>query len=112
MTTPNVTVNVASKGYGVRTSSSISVVNIGDRKTMPRPTIHDVAQAAGVSAMSVSRVLNGRPGVGAQTARRIEEAVRSLGYRPNKLAANFRQQRGVSLPRSRWPLASSCATTG
>lgn len=62
-----------------------------------RPTIRDVAQAAGVSAMSVSRVLNGRPGVGAQTARRIEETVRALGYRPNMLAANLRQQRGVSL---------------
>ena len=62
-----------------------------------RPTIHDVAQAAGVSAMSVSRVLNGRPGVGAQTARRIEQAVRTLGYRPNMLATNLRQQRGVPL---------------
>ncbi|HZM78775.1 MAG TPA: LacI family DNA-binding transcriptional regulator [Candidatus Limnocylindrales bacterium] len=62
-----------------------------------RPTIHDVAQAAGVSAMSVSRVLNSRPGVSPETARRIEQAVRTLGYRPNMLAANFRQQRGVSL---------------
>jgi LacI family transcriptional regulator len=62
-----------------------------------RPTIRDVAKAAGVSAMSVSRVLNGRPGVGPETARRIEQVIRTLGYRPNMLAASFRQQRRLSL---------------
>jgi LacI family transcriptional regulator, galactose operon repressor len=62
-----------------------------------RPTVRDVASAAGVSAMSVSRVLNGRPGVGPATARRIEQAIRALGYRPNLLATRLRQQRRLSL---------------
>src|SRR5688572_17534075 len=94
MLAPNVTVNVAraQATFGIEASQR-------EERPMPdrRPTIRDVAQAAGVSAMSVSRVLNGRPGVGAETARRIEETMRALGYRPNMLAANLRQQRGVSL---------------
>lgn len=62
-----------------------------------RPTVRDVARAAGVSAMSVSRVLNGQPGVGPETARRIEEVVKALGFRPNKLATTLRRRRGMSL---------------
>lgn len=61
------------------------------------PTIRDVARAAGVSAMTVSRVLNGHPGVRPETARRIEEAVRTLGYRPNMLATTLRWRQQLSL---------------
>ena len=47
-------------------------------------TIKDVADRAGVSAMSVSRVLNGQPGVSTPTRERIEAAIRELGYRPGR----------------------------
>ncbi|MFN3218896.1 MAG: LacI family DNA-binding transcriptional regulator [Acidimicrobiales bacterium] len=44
------------------------------------PTIVDVARAAGVSHSTVSRVLNGRPNISAETRRRVEDALARLGY--------------------------------
>lgn len=50
-----------------------------------RPTIYDVAKAAGVAASTVSRAF-ARPGrVNAETAAKIFEAARELGYRTNAL---------------------------
>jgi DNA-binding LacI/PurR family transcriptional regulator len=46
----------------------------------------DVAQRAGVSVMTVSRVLNGFPGVAATTRQRVEAAVADLGYTANTAA--------------------------
>ncbi|MBX6721785.1 MAG: LacI family DNA-binding transcriptional regulator [Dactylosporangium sp.] len=46
----------------------------------------DVAIAAGVSHMTVSRVLNGTARVSPATRARVEEALRALGYRPNAAA--------------------------
>jgi DNA-binding LacI/PurR family transcriptional regulator len=40
-----------------------------------------VARLAGVSAPTVSKVLNGRPGVASDTRRRVEEVLREQGYR-------------------------------
>lgn len=45
-----------------------------------RATVHDVARAAGVSLATVDRVLNGRPGVRATTAEKVEEAIAQLGF--------------------------------
>ena len=45
--------------------------------------ITEVAQAAGVSISTVSYALSGKRPVSADTRRRIEEAVRALGYSPN-----------------------------
>lgn len=45
-----------------------------------RPTIADVAAAAGLSVATVDRVLNGRERVREDTARRVFEAARDLGY--------------------------------
>lgn len=42
--------------------------------------MHDVARAAGVSLATVDRVLNGRPGVRAVTAEKVEDAIASLGF--------------------------------
>lgn len=46
-------------------------------------SIKDVARTAGVSTASVSRVLSGKPGVGAATAERIRKVIEELDYRPN-----------------------------
>ncbi|MDU0348693.1 LacI family DNA-binding transcriptional regulator [Actinomyces sp. MRS3W] len=46
----------------------------------------DVAQAAGVSAQTVSRVSNGYEGVVPETRERVIAAMRQLGYRPNAAA--------------------------
>jgi LacI family xylobiose transport system transcriptional regulator len=44
-------------------------------------TVATVARLAGVSAPTVSKVLNGRPGVAPETRRRVETALREHGYR-------------------------------
>jgi LacI family transcriptional regulator len=52
-----------------------------------RPTIQDVAKAAGVSQATVDRVLNGREAVREETARRVYEAARRVGYHAAPLIA-------------------------
>jgi LacI family transcriptional regulator, galactose operon repressor len=49
-------------------------------------TIQDVAKAALVSATTVSRYLNGRIELPSATAGRIDDAIKTLDYRPNVLA--------------------------
>ena len=53
----------------------------------------DVARAAGVSAMTVSRVLRMPGRVAPETRARVEEAVRALGYVPNLVAGALKSQR-------------------
>jgi LacI family transcriptional regulator len=69
---------------------------------MPRVTIHDVATDAGVSPMTVSRVINDRPRVSSETRRRVQASVVKLGYVPNRLARGLTQQKttafGVIVP--------------
>lgn len=50
------------------------------------PAITDVAQLAGVSHQTVSRVLNDHPNVRPQTRLRVQAAMAELGYRPNNAA--------------------------
>jgi len=52
-------------------------------------TIIDVAVKAGVSPMTVSRVINGRPGVAPRTRAIVEETIRTLGYTPNVAARSL-----------------------
>jgi DNA-binding LacI/PurR family transcriptional regulator len=59
---------------------------------MSRPTMRDVAAAAEVSLMTVSRVVNGEPGVLPETAARVERAIRSLGYQRNDMARQLRSK--------------------
>jgi LacI family transcriptional regulator len=56
-------------------------------------TISDVAKRAGVSAMTVSRVLNGTGYTSVETRARVEAAVEELGYVPNALARQLRSKR-------------------
>ena len=62
--------------------------------TLPRPgtaTIRDVALAAGVSAMTVSNLINERVGtMRAETRQRIEAEIKRLGYRPHSMARSLR----------------------
>lgn len=52
-------------------------------------TIVDVAARAGVSSMTVSRVINGRAGVSAQARAVVEEAIKALSYTPNVAARSL-----------------------
>lgn len=54
-----------------------------------RATLQKVAEHAGVSLKTASRVLNGEPYVAASTAARVRAAVRELGYRPDQSARNL-----------------------
>lgn len=56
------------------------------RTTMGAPTITDVAQAAGFSPMTVSRVINGEKNVRASTREAVLEAIARLNYSPNMAA--------------------------
>ncbi len=60
-------------------------------------TISDVAKRAGVSAMTVSRVVNGTGYTSAGTRARVEAAIDELGYVPNALARQLRSKRTKSI---------------
>lgn len=64
------------------------------RRHVKRATMNDVARLAGVSLKTVSRVVNGEPGVHHDTAARVQAAIERLGFRRNAGARNLR--RGVS----------------
>jgi LacI family transcriptional regulator len=65
-------------------------------------TLHEVAQRAGVSAMTVSRVVNGRGRVDSETRQRVEEAIQALEYVPNRIARGLISQKtqtiGIIVP--------------
>jgi LacI family transcriptional regulator len=69
------------------------------RKSSPtrKATLVDVARAAGVGAMTVSRTINGHPYVSEATAKRVHAAIRKLGYRPNHAARMLTGQLSKSI---------------
>ena len=62
-----------------------------------RLTIKEVAEAAGVSTQTVSRVLNNRPDVAPETFRRVQRIIADTGYAPNLLARGLTQGRSRTL---------------
>ena len=61
--------------------------------TRRRMTIKEVARAAGVSAQTVSRVVNNRPDVAPETYERVQRIIADTGYAPNMLARSLIQGR-------------------
>ncbi|TGA99232.1 catabolite control protein A [Sporolactobacillus shoreae] len=65
-------------------------------------TIYDVAREAGVSMATVSRVVNGNPNVKPTTRKKVSEAIKRLGYRPNAVARGLASKKtttvGVIIP--------------
>jgi LacI family transcriptional regulator, galactose operon repressor len=53
----------------------------GPRRGAAHATMRDVARIAGVSLKTVSRVVNGGPGVHAATVRRVRDAIDEVGFR-------------------------------
>jgi LacI family transcriptional regulator len=64
-----------------------------------RTTIADVARAAEVSIMTVSRAVNDKPGVGPELRQRIMALAAEMGYRPNHIARGLatRQTAAIGL---------------
>jgi len=58
-----------------------------------KPTVHDIANRAGVSLATVDRVLNRRPGVSARTREKVDQAVSELGFVRDVAAANLAKGR-------------------
>ena len=52
-------------------------------------TVRDVARRAGVSAMTVSRVINDRDGVSSEAREKVEEAISALDYSPSRIASSL-----------------------
>jgi len=58
-----------------------------------KPTVYDVAQLAGVSIKTVSRVVNLEPHVRPSTKVRVDQAIAKLNYRPDAAAQLLARQR-------------------
>ena len=59
------------------------------------PTIRDVAQTAGVSPATVSRVLNNYAFIRPEVRAKVLSAIRTLGYEPNRVAQRLRSTRSL-----------------
>lgn len=70
--------------------------------TAKLPTIKEIAKQLNISASTVSRALNGHPGIGLRTRTRVQELASKLNYEPNQTALFFQQRKtytiGVILP--------------
>lgn len=73
----------------------------------------DVAREAGVSLMTVSRVVNDKGEVSPQTRRRVQDVIQRLGYRPSEIARSLATKRtgtiGLVVPDNANPFFSEIA---
>src|SRR5438093_7727151 len=83
-------------------NGAIEALADGNGAERPRATIRDIASAAGVSIATVSRVLNDRPDVSAETRESVLRVVRAHGFTTNRNARALSGGRtglvGVTLP--------------
>lgn len=64
---------------------------------MRSTTIKDVAEQAGVSLKTVSRVINNEPSVHVLTREKVRRAIEALGYQPDPSARSLRSTRAYAL---------------
>lgn len=62
---------------------------MADKTSSSPATLHDVAQLAGVSYQTVSRVVNHSPNVTPKTIEKVNRAIAELNYRPNRVARSL-----------------------
>jgi LacI family transcriptional regulator len=68
-----------------------------NQNEVKRITIKDVAEAAGVSIATVSRILNGQEGVSGALAAQVQAAVANLNYQPNGVARALKNRKSRSI---------------
>lgn len=68
---------------------------ISSRKS--RPTLHDVAKAAGVGTTTVSRVINGGHYVAPKMLARVQRVMTDLGYQPNEAARSLKSEKSRTI---------------
>lgn len=75
--------------------------------------MRDVATVAGVSTMTVSRVLNGTSNVSEEVRAKVAAAIEHLHYQPNEVARSLRERRsrqiGILVPNLFDPFFAACA---
>jgi LacI family transcriptional regulator, gluconate utilization system Gnt-I transcriptional repressor len=85
-----------------RMRDGISGSQTVESPTRPRPNVSAVAEAAGVSIMTVSRAMRGVEGVSVDKRAEILQLAKAMGYRPNRSAASLATAQstliGISLP--------------
>jgi LacI family transcriptional regulator len=59
-------------------------------------TIRQIAELAGVSRSTASRVLNGQPGVRPEVRDRVLQIIREHGYHPNGVARSLASRRSTA----------------
>ena len=64
---------------------------------MNKVTIQDIAQVAGVSKSTVSRVLNGSAAVNPEKHQAVMDATRRLGFKPNSVARSLASGRSMTI---------------
>lgn len=69
----------------------------GEERGAARPTIDDIARAAGVSKGTVSRVINGHAAVAAGTRERVQAVMARLDYAPDPAAQHLSWRTGRTL---------------
>jgi LacI family transcriptional regulator len=83
-------------------------------KNKSAPTMNEVAEAAGVSVATVSRVINGSGGVRAELEHRVRRAMQKLHYHPSSLARSLKMQHsmlfGILIPILEHPTYSRMAS--
>lgn len=62
-----------------------------------RPTLRDVAREADVSYQTVSRVINNNAHVSDETRHRVQTAIKTLGFKPNRAAQILQTERSHTL---------------
>jgi len=61
------------------------------------PTIKQIAKLAGVSTATVSRVINNKPGLAAETRKKVQNIIRRYHYRPSAAARSLVTKRNNSI---------------
>jgi LacI family transcriptional regulator len=67
-------------------------------EAMTRPSIHDIARLAGVSAATVSRVANAHPDVSDETRKRVQHVMHEHGYHVSPRRGSDRRVVSVNVP--------------
>ncbi len=80
-------------GNGAFKVKTTGVVKPSTQNRARATNIHHVAERAGVSIKTVSRVINQEPAVREETVQRVQKAILDLNYRPNFSARNLAGRR-------------------
>ena len=84
-------------GPSTVTESGLPTAPLSLPRPVRAPGMHDVARLAGVSHMTVSRVLNDHPSVSSATRRKVRAAIDELGYRRNVAARTLVTRRSDTI---------------